>query len=599
MSKRTSPSRACLFNTILLLAVGFPSAFCFPAAAETVPSVAFVRSDLSIGNTPFAVAVGDFNGDRLPDLVTANYNSNNVSVLLGKGDGTFQTPVTYATGVGPSAVITGDFDDDGRPDLAVTNNGSTGAAGLSILLGNGDGTFQSQLTFATAQNPYALAAGDFNNDGKLDLAVADLGASAVSLLLGNGDGTFQPAVAYGVGVAPVSICVGDFNSDGSLDLAVANEGYAGGYAISVLLGNGDGTFQPQVLYITGASPDAVAAGDFNGDGRLDLAVGVGYPDSVSIFLGNGDGTFQAHVDYPTGSGPASIVVDDLNGDGKPDLAVADYDGGTPFPGFVSVLLGNGDGTFQPRVDYAIGSAPNSIVAADLNQDGRPDLAVADSYPTTISLLLQTTAAVSPSSLAFGLQAIGTTSQPQTATLTNLGPVNITIGAITITGTDASDFAQTNTCGSSLGAGASCTISVTFAPLVKAFLIAALSIADSAVGSPQQVALTGQGVRPTVILAPTTLNFGDQQVGTTSQPQTATLANTSQVTVVISKIRLTGANPGDFIETNTCGPTLPVRGKCAITVKFAPTAKGARHASVTITDNAVGGLQILRLKGNGM
>jgi hypothetical protein len=318
----------------------------------------------AVGNSPDAVAVGDFNGDGIPDLAIANQSDATVSVLLGNGDGAFQTQVTYAVGSQPSAIAVGDFNGDGKLDLAVVNkNGST----VSILLGNGDGTFQTQVTYAVGSNPLAIAVGDFNGDGKLDLAVANQSANTVSILLGNGDGTFQTQVTYAVGDNPNSIVVGDFNGDGKLDLAVAN---ANSSTVSVLLGNGDGTFQTQVTYAVGSDPDGIAVGDFNGDGKQDLAVANERGSSVSMLLGNGDGTFQTQVTYAVGGDPDAIAVGDFNGDGKLDLAVANANSST-----VSVLLGNGDGTFQTQVTYAVGSDPDGIAVGDFNGDGKPDLAV--------------------------------------------------------------------------------------------------------------------------------------------------------------------------------------------------------------------------------
>ena len=280
-----------------------------------------------MGTDPDAIVAGDFNGDGRTDLAVANYGSNDVSVLLGNGDGTFQTQVTYAVGTGPDAIVAGDFNGDGRTDLAVANYGSND---VSVLLGNGDGTFQPQVTYAVGTEPDALVAGDFNGDGRTDLAVANYGSNDVSVLLGNGDGTFQPQVTYAVGTGPVALVAGDFNGDGRTDLAVANYG---SNDVSVLLGNGDGTFQTQVTYAVGSEPDALVAGDFNGDGRTDLAVANVGDNDVSVLLGNGDGTFQPQVTYAVGTEPDALVAGDFNGDGRTDLAVANYGSND-----VSVLL---------------------------------------------------------------------------------------------------------------------------------------------------------------------------------------------------------------------------------------------------------------------
>jgi hypothetical protein len=332
-----------------------------------------------VGGSPVSVAVGDFNGDGHPDIAMANQGGS-LSVLLGNGNGTFQTQVTYATGGSPYGVAVGDFNGDGKLDLAVTNNTS---GTVSIYLGNGDGTFQSQVTYAAGPTPRAIAVGDFNGDGVPDLAVTDGSNSELSILLGNGNGTFGTAVTYPTGSTPFSITVGDFNGDGNLDLAVGNEG-APTLTVSVLLGNGDGTFRTQVTYAGGANPYSIVSGDFRGVGKLDLAVGDDTSTTVSVLLGNGDGTFQTRVTYPTGTGPLAAAVGDFNGDGKLDLVLANENAAS-----VSVLLGNGDGTFQTQATYAAGTNPFSVAVADFNGDGRPDIAVADEGISDVGVLLNT------------------------------------------------------------------------------------------------------------------------------------------------------------------------------------------------------------------
>jgi hypothetical protein len=341
---------------------------------NALPSDGFSAAvNYATGTQPDSVAVGDLNGDGKADLAVANYGPN-VSVLLGNGDGTFQTAVQYAVGSSADSVAVGDFNGDGRADLAVANG-----TNVSVLLGNGDGTFQTAVDYAVGGSTFSIVVGDFNGDGKADLAVANYGPN-VSVLLGNGDGTFRTGV-NNVGGYPFSIVVGDFNGDGRADLAVAN---FYGNNVSVLLGNGDGTFQTAVQYVVGTYPDSVAVGDFNGDGRADLAVTNEYGTNVSVLLGNGDGTFQTAVNYAVGGYPFSIVVGDFNGDGKADLAVANYGNN------VGVLLGNGDGTFQTAVQYAVGTHPDSVAVGDFNRDGRADLAVANLNSASVSILLGTT-----------------------------------------------------------------------------------------------------------------------------------------------------------------------------------------------------------------
>src|SRR5256886_2783678 len=267
-------------------AVLFLSASSESALAQTVSFIG--HADFAAGSNPASVAAGDFNRDGVLDLATANYGSNNVSVLLGNGDGTFQAAQTYATaGFNPEFVAVGDVNLDGRQDLAVAQSGSTPSL-VSVLLGNGDGSFQPARIFATGQGSLSVAIGDVNGDGRPALAVADFRPTDVSVLLGNGDGTFQAPRNFATGTVPLSMAVGDVNSDGQADLAVANFDFniRGPNTVSVLLGNGDGTFQAAQAFSVGTNPASVAMGDFNGDVRQDLAVGNFNSDNVSVLINN-------------------------------------------------------------------------------------------------------------------------------------------------------------------------------------------------------------------------------------------------------------------------------------------------------------------------
>jgi hypothetical protein len=271
-----------------------------------------------------------------------------VSILLGRGDGTFTAPVTYPTGIDPVALVAKDFDGDGQPDLAVVNEGDgTNPSTVSILLGNKPG--------------------------------------------GTQDGTFAAKVDYPVGVAPLSITTADFNADGFADLAVTNHV---DNTVSVLLGKGDGTFGLKTDFATGNGPEGVATADFNRDGRPDLAVANQTDGTVSILLGNGDGTFGAQTAFTTGSGPVGILSGDFIGSGNPGLAVADATGDQ-----VSILAGNGDGTFTSPIGIPSGNDPVAVAAADLNGDGTLDLVAANEASNSITVTLNTLQAPNSSSTA--------------------------------------------------------------------------------------------------------------------------------------------------------------------------------------------------------
>jgi len=348
--------------------------------AVTVP--AFNRTDIPVGTSPQALAAADLNGDGIPDLAVANSGSNTVSILLGNGDGTFTLKSTISPGNGPASLAVGDFNGDGAADIAV---GNVADSTVQVLLGNGDGTFSVLASNVGTVSPVSIAAGDFNQDGNLDVAAASDLEPTVSVLLGHGDGTLTAtSTPRGIKSPPLGLVLGDFNQDGLLDIAAVNTALG---TLSDMLGNGDGTFTDTSPPPTGRTPVSLAVGDFNGDGKLDAMVANQMDNTVSVFIGLGDGGFQSQKTYAVGAQPEGLAVGDFNGDGKLDAVVANEGANS-----VSILPGNGDGTFGSQLDYPTGKGPVAVVAADFNGDGILDLAVAANSGNTVSVLLGTLSA---------------------------------------------------------------------------------------------------------------------------------------------------------------------------------------------------------------
>ncbi|MHC5768441.1 MAG: FG-GAP-like repeat-containing protein [Nostoc sp.] len=341
-------------------------------------------TNFTVGSDPKSVTVGDFNGDGKLDLAVANYDSDNVSVLLGDGTGGFTTATNFTVGANPYSVTVGDFNGDGKLDLATANSDSDN---VSVLLGNGTGGFAAATNFAVGNYPQSVTVGDFNGDGKLDLATSNYNSDNVSVLLGDGTGGFATATNFSVGTSPQSIIVGDFNGDGKLDLVTGNDSNGDSDTVSVLLGDGTGGFATVTNFTVGADPYSVTVGDFNGDGKLDLATANQESNNVSVLLGDGTGGFATATNFTVGDYPESITVGDFNGDGKLDLATANQESNN-----FSVLLGDGTGGFATATNFTVGANPSSVTVGDFNGDGKLDLATTNYNDGNVSVLLNTTSA---------------------------------------------------------------------------------------------------------------------------------------------------------------------------------------------------------------
>jgi uncharacterized repeat protein (TIGR01451 family) len=368
-------------------------------------------SPISVGKGPQSIAAGDFNGDGIQDLAIANNQDGTVTVLLGNGSGGFsQAPGSpVAAGPLPTSVAVGDFNGDGIPDLAVADNYRGNILEVSILLGNGQGRFTAAplIQYFASGPPGALAVGDFNRDGFPDLALVNELGNNVTILLGDGSGGFAQAAGspFAVGGQPTALVAADFNSDGVLDLAVTN---GNDNTATVLLGTGTGAFTPAAgsPYSTGAFPFSIALADLNADGVPDLAIAAN--NGLTIMIGNGSGGFTASTSKTSvGINPIYVAVGDFNGDGKQDLAVVALVTIGPSE-YANVLLlpGNGSGgiSLTPLSSLTLyqagnGSAVFGLGVGDFNGDGIEDVSVASYATNNVDILLGTT--LTSQSIAFG------------------------------------------------------------------------------------------------------------------------------------------------------------------------------------------------------
>lgn len=335
----------------------------------------FGRSaEIPLAREPASVLVGDPTQDGLPDIVTIYTSGQSISVLPGLGDGSFERPVDYPV-TGARSAVFGDWDSDGLEDLAV-------AAGTTITLFAGvDGGLERRGSYPVPA-PSALAAADLNDDSNLDLVAVSSTAANVSILLGHGDGTFDSAISYPVGSGSASVVVADLNGDGAPDIATA------GSRPSILFGIGDGTFEPYTADAIGHSATSLAAEDLDQDGDPDLVVAGG--QEVSVLLNAGDGTFPQGWGYLGAGTPVGVAIGDVSGDESPDIVTANRGSND-----ISILEGAGDGTFLAKPRVKVGRVPSAIVSADLNLDGTTDLVVSNRGSKSLTVLLNGVAAPQP------------------------------------------------------------------------------------------------------------------------------------------------------------------------------------------------------------
>ncbi len=331
---------------------------------------------IPVGFGPWGVAVGDFTDNGILDLAVTNRTEDTISILLGNGDGTFRPGRTLITGVQPSYITAADLSGDGHLDLVESNFYSDS---ISIFYGNGDGTFQSPVTFTVGSQPGNPVVADFNGDGRSDIAVVSC-QSEVSILMATGPKTYAPPLYFPAGPGANLMAAGDLTGNGKTDLVVADSGSFGPSYVTILMNNGDGTFSPSQSEVGGVAPYSVALADLTGNGVLDIVTGNLRTNDLTALMGNGDGTFDPPIEIPNVPSPYGLVIAALTVDGNPDIVVADYQSD-----HVTVILNQGGGVFSTPQQILTGGSQIPVVSADFTGSGVLDLAVANPLNNTVTI----------------------------------------------------------------------------------------------------------------------------------------------------------------------------------------------------------------------
>ncbi len=466
-------------------------------------NIAFTpTASIPVGKAPQSIATGDFNGDNLLDLATVNSSSDDVSILLGNGNGTFQTPVSFGIGKIPMSVVTDDVNGDGPLDLIVAISGSDQ---IVVLKGKGDGFFDRMGSFPSGKGTTFLSIGDFNQDERPDVVAVNSGRFGyyppfnLSVLINEGDWNFAAPVTYETegrnGMFPTGVLAQDINGDGLVDLAVTwsqPSWRSPNGMVSLLVNAGEGKFELRKVLNPGFTLSAIAGGDMDGNGYLDLVTTSLFLDSVIVLFQDEQGEFLKLNPIHVGFSPVAVALRDLDGDERLDVVTTNRDSNS-----VSVLLQRENGSFRKAGHFGVGGTPSSLVIEDFDRDGLPDLVTTDSNSDAVSVLLSggggiPLPSVSTESLVFQVTGKDQSREPQLVRLSNIGLGPLRIVEVNLIGRDPEAFAvmEDQCAGTTLRTGDFCVMQIAFTSESQGSHTATMTILDNASGSPRLVTLKG-------------------------------------------------------------------------------------------------------------
>ncbi len=567
-----------------------------PVGCNVVVPLSFTATNISNGGSQ-SVAVGDFNGDGRQDIVTANNSSSVASVLLrNAANNGFDAKVDYTVGSSPTSVAVADFNGDGKQDIVTANNTNHN---VSVLLRNAaNNGFDAAVNYVTGTNPISVAVGDFNGDGRPDIVAANNGTGVftVSVLLRNAANTgFDAKVDFAVNDRPASVTVADFNGDGRQDIATVNTLSNG--VVSVLLRNAaNNGFDPKADFTAGFVPSAIVAGDFNGDGKQDIATANSLSNNVSVLLRNAaNNGFDAKVDYGVDANPVKLAVGDFNHDGRQDIVTANGGSGGAFNN-ISVLLRNATNNgFDARIDFNAGtSSVGAVAVGDFNGDNRQDITALNTGLGRIYVLERVcNNAPGFTSVTNQIRAQGASSNSQIATVSDpeTAAGSLTVTATTVpAGITVSSIVNTNgTITATVGAGGGTptgdyTVVLTVS---DGGLQTNANLTVTIVSATQEIVVRGSNViivdGDTTPSAADNTDFGQVGVGNTRE-RTFTIENVGATTLTIGTVSVTGGQAAAFIVTQQPAASLPLFGTTTFKVRVAPTALGLHSTTVTFANN---------------